>query len=120
MIKYTYSIQGKIGGYTYHVEFFKDNENIGYVDVSINLSNTNILQIGFLEIYRNFRGKGYGKQVYKALSELYHNEFSDKIIARKFINPIAEKLAKSALNNGLFPPHSWDERYIERKYAICN
>jgi GNAT superfamily N-acetyltransferase len=116
MVTYKYEIDIKVGGYIYQVNFYNEGKYIGFVDLSVNLNEMNVVQLGYLEILPKFRGKGYGKQAYVALSELYHDQFEGKIIARKFINPIAEKLAKEALEKGLFPKESWDDKYVTRDF----
>jgi GNAT superfamily N-acetyltransferase len=118
MLTYNYEINAGMTSYAYIITFFEKKVAIGSLELTIEYREKNVIHTGHLQVYQEYRGKGYGRKLYKAFSKLYHKEFEGKIISRKFVNPIAEKLAKDALDAGFFPPESWDENYITRDYRI--
>ena len=103
-------------GTAYHIHLFDGMREVGKaVLITGFLRPEGIVSVHQVLIHEEYRGKGFGKKLYKAIADVYHgqSELKGKPVQRSFYSKIALYLAKWAISSGLMPEDSWDERYIK-------
>lgn len=100
------------------IEAFLDGEMIGYLKFMEEVSEFQpALEIDYLEVNKNYRGKGVARELYRKFGELYKNQFSGYPVNRSFINPVAEYTFAKAVEDGLVPAEAYNEDHFSRDYG---
>jgi GNAT superfamily N-acetyltransferase len=96
-----------------------DGHLIGYIDFSISSmtlagEKVKICHVNYSYVSNEYRGKGYGKQLYAAFAQMWHkdSDLNGAIIERHFISPVSMGLATWLIKSGQLPEFTWDERFV--------
>lgn len=106
----SYEMIGK--GNKYQIFIYYQEKKIGKAYLEL-CNNPSILEISYVEIHLNYQEKGFGKELYRIIAEVYRWFFTGKKMKWDFHHINAYFLARRAVETGLFPKESWDKRYID-------
>lgn len=98
----------------YSISLWLRGKRIGKADLTLNNSDpSDVVTLSFVGLLQDYQGKGYGKDLYRAISEVYTVHLTGKRIKRTFCHKNAFYLANWSLQQGYFPKESWDESLID-------